>query len=172
MTPSGPVTATVLFDSAADRSYVSSSLVKVCQPKRICQDYVSYSSFGGECAQASMLSPVYDLNLLDMNGEVHILSAAEIPVICAPLARVCVPRSVFQYFSHLKMADEYDKNTSLKVDILDGLDYYWKLVGISPAIKKDGLVALPSVFGYLLGGQWTTTLAHQQSAQLLCCQRP
>ena len=171
MSPSGPVLATALFDSAADRTYVASSLVKTCKPKRICQDYVSYSAFGGECAQASMLSPVYDLNVMDMNGELHILSAAEIPVICATLARVCVPRSIFKYFSHLKMADDYDKNTSLQVDILVGLDFYWKLVGISPAIQKDGLVALPSVFGYLLGGYWNTS-STQQSAQLLCCQRP
>ena len=171
MSPSEPVLATSLFDSAADRTYVASSLVKTCKPKRICQDYVSYSAFGGECAQASMLSPVYDLNVMDMNGELHILSAAEIPVICAPLARVCVPRSIFKYFSHLKMADDYDKNTSLQVDILVGLDFYWKLVGISPAIQKDGLVALPSVFGYLLGGYWNTS-STQQSAQLLCCQRP
>ena len=171
-TPSGQVQATVLFDSAADRSYVTSSLVKLCQPKKICQDYVSYSSFGGERAQASVLTPVYDLHLLDMNGEPHILSAAEIPVICAPLARICVPNNILAHFSHLQMADDYGRNTSLQVDILVGLDFYWKLVGISPAIQKDGLVALPSVFGYLLGGQWTTTLAHQQSAQLLCCQRP
>merc|ERR1712215_70030 len=52
------------------------------------------------------------------------------------------------------------------------IDFYWKLVIISPAIQKDGLVALPSVFGYLLGGYWNTSLTHQQPAQLLCCQRP
>ena len=171
-TSTGQVLATVLFDSASDRTYVSSTMVKLCQPKKRCQEYISYSSFGGERANTSRLSSVYDLHLLDMKGETHILSAAEIPVICAPLARTSVPQEILDYFSHVKLADDYARNRYLQVDILVGIDFYWKLVGTSPAVHREGLVALPSVFGYILNGCWTTTPTLNQAAQLLCSQRP
>ena len=171
-TLNGHALATVLFDSAADRTYVSSSMVKLCQPKKRCQEYISYSSFGGERANNTNLSSVYDLHLLDMKGEPHILSAAEIPVICAPLARTCVPQAILDHFSHIQMADDYARNKYLQVDILVGIDYFWKLVGTFPAIQREGMVALPSVFGYILSGCWTTTPTLNQTAQLLCSQRP
>ena len=171
-TSTGQALATVLFDSAADRTYVSSSLVKLCQPKKRCQEYISYSSFGGERANTPRLSSVYDLQLLDMQGETHILSAAEMPVICAPLVRTCVPQEILEYFSHVSMADDYSRNRYLEVDILVGIDFYWKLIGTSPAVHREGLVALPSVFGYILSGCWTSTPTLIQTAQLLCSQRP
>ena len=170
--PGGWVLATLLFDSGSDRTYVSSSVVKGCRPQQVGKEWISYSSFGGEHSSNSKLSTVFNLEILDVVGASHNLSAAEIPVICPPLTRMCVPQAVLDAFSHVHMADDYANNTNLQIDILVGLDSYWKFIGTSTPIQHEGLVAQPSVFGYILSGSWQTASIHHENTQLLCTQQP
>ena len=55
------ITATVVFDTGADRSYVSSQFRKKLRPKLLGHDWVSYGAFGGECkhtvTQPGVLNP-------------------------------------------------------------------------------------------------------------------
>ncbi|XP_043195478.1 uncharacterized protein LOC122366890 [Amphibalanus amphitrite] len=81
------------------------------------------------------------------------VEVAEVPVICAPLARPSVPSSALAAFSNLELADPPQDGRQLSVDILIGLDYYWQVMG-NGFIRVDGSgpVAQQTVFGWVLSG--------------------
>lgn len=56
------VTATVLFDSGLDRSYVSSSLLKKIKPKWVHSESLTYSTFGNKTPKGHMCN-IYDLTM-------------------------------------------------------------------------------------------------------------
>lgn len=144
--------AALLFDSGSDKSYVSSSLVKKMKPKWRSSEYISYSSFG-ECKKSNpTLSNIYDLQLMDGKGSMHSLLVKEIPVICSPLIRPSVPVESLHAFNSLEFADEYGQNRELSIDILIGLDAYWRFMSPNNSLSVEGLVAQESLFGWVLSG--------------------
>ena len=145
----------MMFDSGADRVYVSSKFIKRCKPKWVGSTYIPYSSFGGHKSSHRKPSNVYELNILDLENKVHTILAAEIPVICQPLIRPSVSPDALQPFQHVRLADEYDRGTEpLEIDILIGLEKYWDFITPKDAVVAGGLVALKSPFGYVLSGKW------------------
>ena len=96
---------------------------------------------------------IFDLILQDEHGSDQSLFATEVPVICAPLVCPEVPQSVLTSFGELSMAWDYTLSSEIKVDILVGLDSYWKFV--KPQItgcSVEGLMAQSTVFGWVLFG--------------------
>ena len=53
--------------------------------------------------------------------------------------------------SHLKLADDYDLDRDLNIDILIGVDNYWKFV-YTNTLQFDDLVAHETFFGWVLLG--------------------
>ena len=83
--------------------------------------------------------------------------AAEVPLVAAPLNRYLVPSSLLGEFSDIEWADDYANRDRLTIDILIGQDAYWEFTPRAPEIQKQGgLVAIKTVFGWILGGRWTT----------------
>ncbi|XP_063590241.1 uncharacterized protein LOC134767126 [Penaeus indicus] len=118
-------TATLLFDTGSDRSYVSSNLVKKVKPKWVSSETVSYAAFGGRKSPPGKQSNIFDLKLVGLQGVKHLM-ALEIP-------------------KTFKLADDYKNNSHLSIDILVGLDAYWGFM--DPEIKpyqSNGLVAQKS----------------------------
>ena len=148
------VTATVVFDTGAECSYVSSQFRKKLRPKLLGHDWVSYGAFGGESASTPSLSPVFLVQLKDMDGWCHTVELAEVPIICPPLERTPVPAQVLEQFTCLGLADEYGRHKRFHVDVLIGQDYYWTLVEFNTGQRRGALVALSTPFGYLLSGAW------------------
>ena len=96
---------------------------------------------------------IFYLILQDEHGLDQSLFATEVPVICAPLVCPEVPQSVLTSFGELSMAWDYTLSSEIKVDILVGLDSYWKFV--KPQItgcSVEGLMAQSTVFGWVLFG--------------------
>ena len=57
----------------------------------------------------------------------------------------------------------------MTVDILVGLDAYWKFMVLSYVVQADGLVAQESVFGWVLSGLCTVPARKENvSSQLMC----
>ena len=75
----------LLFDSASDRTYVLSKVVKQAKPRCIGQEMISFSTFGGETTSKPVLRSVYELQLLDSSDRTINLTAVEVPFICEPL---------------------------------------------------------------------------------------
>ena len=98
--------------------------------------------------------------------------ATEIPTICAPMFRPAVPDSVLGSFGKDIEFVDVPMGQDIKVDILVGLDSYWKLMTPEIVVMSDGLVAQRSVFGWILSGPPPVpTVATSQlsiSHQLFC----
>ena len=117
------VTAQVMFDNGADRSYVSSSFVKRCKPQWITSAPMPYSSCGGHSDGKSEHRYIFKLKLWDSDKKVVPIIAAEIPRICQPLVRPVVPYSVLNSFCYVELADDYHHDSPLEIDILVGEIY-------------------------------------------------
>ncbi|XP_042892723.1 uncharacterized protein LOC122266866 [Penaeus japonicus] len=165
------VTAKVLFDNGADRSYISSSFVKKCKPQWLTSNPIPYSSFGGHSAGKEELRNVFKISMLDKDNNVVPVITAEIPKICQPLVRPVVPNHVLNSFSHVELADDYNSASPMVIDVLIGLDYYWTLISAADAIQKECVVAMRSIFGYVLSGRLPDsahTTSRYSETQLLC----
>ena len=98
------------------------------------------------------------------------ISAIEVPIVCVPLHRKRIPQDILKSFNGIEFVENYSQNETKSVDILIGLDYYWKLVKPDSGVLRKGMVALNTVFGWLLSGSFgngkspCSTLSHP----LLC----
>ena len=120
------VEATVLFDNGSDRSYVSSKFVKKVRPKWVCSAPVSYSAFGNKTTRGHVCN-IYDLCInKDRTGIGHSLQAVEITTICPTLFRQSVPLHFVNKLG-LPLGDDCLTDRNATVDILVGLDHYWKI---------------------------------------------
>ena len=150
------IEANVLFDTGADRSFISSRFIKRIRPKWVRSEPMANNSFGGH--KTDTHHNVYQVLLCDLMGSYQQLLAAEIPMVSAPLNRYRVPSELLEQFKGIKWADGYSTRDRLTVDILIGNDYYWRFTPTVPQMERhDGLVAMKTVFGWILGGSWTTT---------------
>ena len=66
--------------------------------------------------------------------------------ICPPLRRHRVSREIMQSLSHLPLADDYGIDRDLSIDILIGVDNYWRFVSTN-ILKFEDLVDHESIFG-------------------------
>ena len=148
------VKAAVIFDTGAERSYLSSKLRKRIRPTMVGREWVSYGAFGGEMASPASLSSVFQVEFRDLDGRPHMLELAEIPIICPPLERTPIPAHILEGFRGLVMADEYSQHDTYQVDVLIGQDYYWTIVDYVQGHRSGSLVALPTPFGYIVSGNW------------------
>ena len=168
----GTVKANILLDSGSDRTYVSRGLVQKLDPSFIRSELVSYASFGSGKANGEEMRNVYSLELYGSSQGQALISAIEVPVVCVPLSRKAIPEKLLNSFKRLQFVEDYSEDKTVSVDILVGLDYYWKLVKPESGVteSRDGLVALRTVFGWMLSGAVNGGNKSQISHPLLCIQ--
>ena len=87
----GTATATVLFDSGSDRSYISSSLADKIQPEWVGSKALSYAAFGTWEPSKCLERGIFQIYLKDTQGVGTMMQVMEVPVICAPMYRVVLP---------------------------------------------------------------------------------
>ena len=151
------VNLTLLFDNGSDRSFISSDAVKRLRPNYVGKEDISYCGFGESVPTKVVSRNVYNVQFNGKEKSEKIL-LTEIPEICTTMYRPKVPVKLLEEFQGLKWANRYDKGERVKVDVLIGLDYYWKLMrpGKS-AHSASGLVANETIFGnWVLSGSWQT----------------
>lgn len=162
------VEATVMFDLGSDTTYVSHDFVRKIKPNWVTSKYTSYSAFGNKKSQGGKERNVYDVSLIDTQGYKHSVFAVEVMSICPPLRRQRVPDDVMQSLSHLQLADDYGHDRDLTLDILVGVDNYWRFVSADSVVKFGDLVAHESLFGWILSGSCFKTHEESVSHQMLC----
>lgn len=169
---SGLVQATVLFDTGSDRSYISRSLVDKLGPQWVGNQHVAYAAFGSKKPSKSEFRNVFNVYLKGNNGDFHSLLVTEVPVICAPVYSPEIPRSVMDSFGNLPWADSGQVGQAVSVDILIGLDAYWRFIngGKVVSIPDQRLCAQESVFGWIVSGALVESgLAHSAVSHQLFC---
>ena len=148
------VCARILFDSGADRTFVSERLVNRVKGKWKGSLEMTYAAFGG--GKGDGVFDMFELQLTASNASlpaVHNMEAVRVPIICTPLQRPRIPAQQLATFSHLPLADTYLSGDAQPIDILVGQDQYWSLVGSGLYRSPEGLVAQETVFGWVLCGR-------------------
>ena len=150
------VSARMLFDSGADRTFVSEKLVRKVDGKWRGSVEMQYAAFGG--GRGDGVFDAFELgvttNVSHSVPTVHNIEAVRVPIISAPLQRPCLPANQLAQFSHLPLADSFSgPEDTLHIDILVGQDQYWSLVGAGLFRSPEGLVALETVFGWVICGK-------------------
>ena len=118
--------AVILFDTGADRTYVTEHLVNRIGPEWVGTRIVSCAAFGEDSPGAAVVRNIYDFSLQGLDQIVHI-QATEVPHICATLQRPSVPESVLNSAGQ-GLSFVEDVEGDVKVDILIGQDFCRKLM--------------------------------------------
>lgn len=157
MSASGPVKATLIFDSGSDRTYVSEQLMRKVEGKWKGSCEMMYATFGG--GKSSRACNVYEFDVCGANltePNVHTIQAVQVPIICAPLVRPRVKSNLIHPFKQVELADTALLSDSpqgpQQIDILVGQDRYWSLMGTGLIRSSEGLVAQETAFGWVLSG--------------------
>ena len=91
-------------------------------------DHVSYAVFG-EGNKEIGLRNVYSINIQGAKQGLCNLHAVEVPIICSPMNCPTIPSSKLAEFRHLSLVETgVVEGQTLTIDILVGLDNYWKIV--------------------------------------------
>ncbi|XP_066975339.1 uncharacterized protein [Macrobrachium rosenbergii] len=139
-----------------------------CQKCHTSEQYWQIYTFGDGKSKNTREQNVYDVNLIDTQGNNLSILAVEIISICPPLRHQKVPDDIFQSFSHLKLAGDYGHDHDLTLDILIVVDYCWRFIKVDTIVRFEDLVAHESVFGYILSGSCMRAHEESISHQLLC----
>ena len=147
----GVTEATVMFDTGSDRSYVTQDLVNRVKPKWVDSEPVAFASFGSGKPSKTDLRHIFSVNLQDNHGTDQPLLATAVDVICAPLSRPSLGHDILNSFGDISFADHYETGSVVKIDILIGMDSYWRFV--LPQVlcsEVADLIAQNSVFGWIV----------------------
>ena len=168
----GVSNAVILFDTGSDRTYISETLVRKIGPEWVGTHDLSYAAFGSGKPSRTELRNVYNVSLQGPTGNTENVVATEIPVICAPMYRPAVPQSVLASLGQGVEFVDLCEGQEIQVDILVGLDAYWRLMTSQMIGLPGGLMAQRSVFGWVMSGhlpETSPTSDHVHvSFQLLC----
>ena len=168
----GVTEAMVMFDTGSDRSYVTQDLVNRVKPKWVDSEPVSFASFGSGKPSKTDLRHIFSVNLQDNHGTDQPLLATAVDVICVPLSRPSLGHDILNSFGDISFADHYETGSVVKIDILIGMDSYWRFV-LPQVLYSEvaDLIAQNSVFGWIVSGcLWSGSSASHcnVSHQLLC----
>ena len=172
----GKVRANVLFDGGSDRSYIAKDLVKRIRPELMKSEFVSYCAFGGDKPKSEGLRNIYSMEMRGLGKETEcaLVIATEVSTVCVPLHRSKVPDIILESLGQVKITERYDQDKKIKIDILIGLDQYWKFVQTQIIPVREGLVAQKTVFGWMISGAYgiqegnAGTSGKKTSVQLFC----
>ena len=82
--------------------------------------------------------------------------------------RTSVPHPILEEFHHLPLTDEYSNDSTLRVQVLVGLDYYWCFIDNTQSHRVGNVVGQLSTFRYLLSGQIENSTSKATHNQMLC----
>ena len=94
---------------------------------------------------------LYNVTMLGDQQAVPVV-LTEIPVVCAPMYRPAVSPEVLGSLSDVDIELIDVQEGDFQVDILIGLDFYWRLMTPEMRYLSDGLMVQRTVFGWIMSG--------------------
>lgn len=94
----------------------------------------------------------------------HYIHAASIPVICLPLVRPNVPSDILASLKGFDLANSFNQDGPLKMDILIGLDFFWCFMLSKAVHMAESRILQSSVFGMTCSGSCSS--ASEPSLQM------
>ena len=144
-----------IFNCGSQRSYVTNRLKASLTAQAMSVDTLMIKTFGSSEGKTQTCD-VVDLLLKTRGGEDIQLPFLAVPLICEPL-RVQPLSHVVESFPHLAQLDLGDTGGESDIDMLVGLDLYWRLVTGRVVRGEDGPVAVETVFGWVVSGPTDST---------------
>ena len=140
----------VLLDGGSQKSYITDELKNKLGLIPIRVEALNLNTFGSDSYKRKTCDLV-KLKLQGKEGEIIEIQAASFPKICSPItARVEVAQ--LTRLHDLELADYDSSDNSGWVDVLIGSDHNWEVVSGDVVRETSGLVAMKSIFGWLLSG--------------------
>ena len=152
----GSTEAVVLFDTGSDKTYISQSVVDKIGPEWVSGDVVSFAAFGSAGASKAELRNVYNVNLLGVSGKSVNVLATAMPVICSPLYCPSIPQDVLSALGEHCEVVSAGSGQEVVIDMLIGLDFYWKLMTPEIVSLPRGLVAQRTELGWVISGSMSS----------------
>ena len=144
----------ILFDTGADRSYVTQNLVEKIKPEFVESTMLSCASFGSAKPKSAERRDIYNVTL-GCEGKGVPVNATCVPTICAPLCQPSVPTEILKQIPSSDLVS-IPAGEDLKVDVLVGMDFYWSVFTADVSRLSEELVAHKTHFGWVLSGRLPT----------------
>ena len=141
--------AVVLFDTGSNRTYVSQNFVDKVSPDYIDSTELSYSCFGSETASPPKNVHIYDVCMKGVDADVNV-SATCIETICTSLAQPKIPTHLLKKLDSDVIS--IPTGSKIQVDILIGMDHYWRIMRKDIVCLSDELMAQRSAIGWVVSG--------------------
>ena len=142
----------LILDTGSQRTYISRKMQMDLGLKAAGTEYLSIGAFGGGTTRAKE-HDVVEIAVQGGNSETLYMKAVVVEKICSPLQgqRINIARNYYTHLDGLLLADQ-DDGCSIEVEVLVGLDNYWRIVTGKIIRGNKGPVAIESKFGYVLSG--------------------
>ena len=168
----GVVTARIIFDDGCSKTYVRKVFSKRINAIKVDVDNFRYAAFGTKAASEHCRSNVVSICLQDLGGSDHVIHATEIDNISAPLHRPAVPAEILQRLSAVAesfvFADKYSHSVVADIDILIGMDTYWRFIDPSSSVRlTPELVSLNTPFGLVISGKMPCSKSDSAAPHML-----
>ena len=160
--------ATCLFDTAAHRCFIRSSIVEKLGLDLTGEEDLIIEAFGGE---ETKVLKTYQRFAVTMRGtfpeaQPVNLQAFAVRQICSADEYIKTDAAKELWMKKYRLADDrYLSGTmeETEVDILIGADYYWTVVGRDIISFSEGFIAISSKVGWLLNGPTQSRQEQQQT---------
>ena len=106
---------------------------------------------GGKPSSVETIN-IYKLHISILDGKLQSILATEVFSVCAPLSVPRISTESLQSFGDLPFASDFISSDETTIDVLFGLDAYWKLGNPGNVVVCGGLVVQETVFGWVLTG--------------------
>ena len=142
-----------ILDTGSQQSYatqrVKDSLAVQAREKRM----MSIMTFGsGE--RKTQEYDVIKIGVVTLEGENQEMELSTVPLVCQPLLSqpIDLCKSAYQHLHDLELADSLTEGEPMEVDLLIGVDYYWRFVTGDTRRGEGGPVAIRTRLGWVLSG--------------------
>lgn len=147
--------ARLIFDSASQRSYISSRIRNVLELPSLRSENLVIKTFGSDSDRPKQCD-VVQFCVSKAGGGLNLyLNAYAVPSICSPLPhqRIEFTKTLYGHLSNLELADSSSGDAEMPVDILIRSDFYWHfMTGETQIGRNGGPVAIKMHLGWALSG--------------------
>ena len=154
--PVGKERVRMLLDTGSNQSFVTKRLAMKLGCKTTGEQDTQIVTFGGtERCHKSMKKVSVTLKKTGDTSSGLTMSMAQIDTICGPVnAGLTIDEAELTHLEGIELADPPEQwRGSQQIDILLGMDFYQDVMTGRTRRNPSGLIAMESIFGWILGGR-------------------
>ena len=161
----------IILDNGSQRSYLTDRVKNSLKLTATRRQKLSIATFGATKG-VPRYCDVVRIGIVTQSGQREELELLTIPHICEPLLAqpVDLSSAVYGHLAPLRLADTYQGDIPIEVDMLIGSDLYWQLVTGEIIRGQAGPVAVNTKLGWVLSGPVHSNIIDGNNATVLTVQ--